>query len=533
MTASITGSLEGLTPLIIAVLAFAAILLFRSEIKSILRRLTKLEANRKGTRVSADLGEDPKEPTDPSSSVAGREEPEAARESDEIAPIRAGDTGDAEAVRARMIHAYMDGDKKEGDELFEKLGPLEEDAGERRRDRARQLATQVVGGVDSNGLLGLKRMTEDPEVAGFAYRMIGICQNASERPAEAEEAFAEAVALAADDDERATAAALRAEALTTLGRDGEGIAQLTEMVAGEADSSAMQTLWEALAEAYERIGDSELKALALHEVARLVGNNASKWFDAAYAYSKADEDHFTILTIHCYSIALSLKPDHQFAKNNMGAQLSGSQMPILGVDFYKEAADLGNTLAQGNMAQKYLNAGFAGDAEELLEDARKRPTPDTKIAEVTARIATKRKNEEERFAEIRDLGSRAGNFMLDYAEARNSPTPGLSGDWKMSGASAELDLVGKELTVKWSQGSFRKARRFTGTIAGAGVSGQFSKEGFSLSSENVSWEADGLGYGILEPEQARIRFIKLTSDQADYPEMSASSSSPPLDQPAP
>jgi hypothetical protein len=154
MTASITGSLEGLTPLIIALLAFAALIIFRNEIKATFRRLTKVEAKRKGVHVTADLGDDPEAEVDAGSSATGREEPKSSHESDEIAAISAGDAGnagDAETVRAQMMRAYLEGDKKAGDELFEKLGPLEDDPQERRRDRARQLATQVTGGIEGDG----------------------------------------------------------------------------------------------------------------------------------------------------------------------------------------------------------------------------------------------------------------------------------------------------------------------------------------------------------------------------------------------
>ncbi|HVQ57334.1 MAG TPA: tetratricopeptide repeat protein [Solirubrobacterales bacterium] len=522
--ASWTGDLQGLTPLIGIVLAALGVWYFRQEIKNVVGRLTKIEATRKDTTVTATMEEEAIDSSVDASGTPEAEDGELGEPEPEAKAISssADDADDdIEDLRARMIAAYMAGNKEEGDGAYDRLTSLETDPIELRRDQIIQRASGFMGGVDAEGLTALEEWVDDPDLGYLVYRMIGSCHAAGEKPEEAADAYEKSVDLSKDFENKSISASLRAGVLQKVGAHNQAQGELSRMIAeAPEDREAKERLWLALADVYKALGELHLYASSLYRIAQIAGNDASKWFRAGYAYSEAGDANLGILVVHCYKACLSFEPNHQYARNNLGAHLSDRDMPILAAEHYEEAAQLGNTLAMGNMGQLYLNAGFAEDAKRMIDRAEELPETHEKVARVKANIASQRSEQIRQFGAIGDAGSRVGQFLTRYIEARNKAAIELPRQWgRVGGGDVAVEASSTTFSAAWSEGSYRPGRRFDGIRSGAAISGVFEKEGGPLIGKS-SWEKDGTGYGLIS-DASKIEFLRLTEEKAAYVEFAA------------
>jgi hypothetical protein len=96
--------------------------------------------------------------------------------------------------------------------------------------------------------------------------------------------------------------------------------------------------------------------------------------------------------------------------------------------------------------------------------------------------------------------------------------PSISGDWKVESVDAVIDSKGKDnVSISWEEDTYKGHRRFTGTLTGGTLYGRFETEGSSSwEPDEISWTADGVGYGVFSADGAKLSFLKLTKDEAVY-----------------
>jgi tetratricopeptide (TPR) repeat protein len=524
LSATIFEDLQRIQWLFIALIVAVGVWYFRGEIKDVMKRLSKLEARRKDTAISATL-----ENVTPEAATDGTTSPPAAEDrgtATEEAATGGADSSDepedVEAIRGAMIRAYIAGDKAKGDELFNQLGSLETSPAERRRDQVRQLATEVVGGINSNGLDSLERLADTDDDPSFVYRMIGLCLDATEKPAESAAVKLKAAETAKTVADRVMATTARVASLIEIGEGDAAISEALGLLDKVDDRKSKVELFEALGDAYKSCGDLELSGLAFYQAALLAGNNASNWFRAGYTLSQSSNEALTVLIVHCYLTALSFKADHSTAKNNLAVALHRSDLRITANRYYREAADLGNSLAAANIAGNYLGAGFADEASELLKDAAEKPNPADKVAQVTADIATNSRREREKMKALKDAGSRVGHMMSAYFEAlRAQSPPSIAEDWKAEGKPAKAELDGQQFVVSWSTGEVLGGRRISGRLEGRGLSGSLEKERFALTGDGEAWQNSGRAYGVISQSGHVIDFVLLPEGEPEYVTMVA------------
>ena len=416
----------------------------------------------------------------------------------------------------------MSGDATTGDAKYSELQTHEKDVVERKMDQARKLASKIVGGIDSNGFKELEDLTEDEEIASFSYRMLGLAFNAVEKPVEAANAYRDSARAAQSAMGKATGVALRAEVLSGLGKSDEAESELIKGLR-EADSDeVIAKYWAGLADVYERTDQRELRALALHNVAKAEGNNAQAWFKAGYAYSHVSTGaYLAILTIHCYRNALYFDGERVWAMNNLGVALNESAMPILAVERYREAAKLGNTLAMANQADMLMRAGFQEEAGVLLDEAASADDVHENVASTKAAMDASRKEQKKKYDEMTAAGTRAGQFLSSYARHRLDATPDIADSWRLKTFDVDVEVDSAKVEFSWQESKYRGHRRFKGVVSGASLFGDFETESSSTWKDDLSWDQDGTGYGYFDADGGKLHLLKLKETEADYFELSA------------
>ncbi len=178
------------------------------------------------------------------------------------------------------------------------------------------------------------------------------------------------------------------------------------------------------------------KALDINPV-----NNGLR-FKVAYKYSNMDKED---LALYHYKKLLEGSEDIM-ALNNIGVAYSNLGMPSKSVGFYEKASEKKNTLANSNLAYKYLNVGFTELAEKLLKSADELSKEGIEVHENIgyAKRALKEKLEAEdkKEADVLAQVAKVHNFKIKHSEAYCEPinnTLDLSGKW-MLGEWGEVEV---------------------------------------------------------------------------------------------
>jgi tetratricopeptide (TPR) repeat protein len=341
----------------------------------------------------------------------------------------------------------------------------------------------------------LERLKEDPHARaeasyflGQAYRHAGKFDRAMEEFTLAKEASnsdewpnKEAIAVAHAESQR-------------LGGDRDGaLAQLLTSLKEASDDKKRATVFKALAEHYEETGKPVLRSVALTAAREHDDVGSSVAFDVAYAWSHLERQS---LAAYLYDLLLRGQPENATAWNNLGVCYDREECAIRSIQCYLRSAEQGETLAMANMAAKYLDAGFAKDAEQLLQKARESAKKlHENVGHKTSQIAKTRKQEAGRVESILARGRKEHLFFVGFANAYflGPNEPPKAGIWQdENDVTYELASSGSEFILVYKPGSFE--RRAKGSFHGQGATFTMEEESYSFSTSKKTWKEEGKGF---------------------------------------
>lgn len=207
----------------------------------------------------------------------------------------------------------------------------------------------------------------------------------------------------------------------------------------------LRELYETVKQSGDAIRASAIGELALQENP----GHRDLRFSLAFSYSEGGNPE---LSVYHYKLAASSDTDITF--NNLGVEYSNCELPILSVDCYKKAIQMGNTLAASNLAYVYLNAGAAEEAEKVLRDTLQKEDCAAQVPRALATVAERRADERKREEEALERAERRHNFLVALgAGFLSSETVAFSeGIWRFPFAEISLTLndgrLGGETTVE-------------------------------------------------------------------------------------
>jgi tetratricopeptide (TPR) repeat protein len=511
MFADIVDQLSRLSFFLAVVLGFTVIMMFKKELRELMGRFSKLEA--RGVTVEAN------HPA-PSQAPAGLTEVEAptlpndSEQEDPRGSLEVStDPDDAGAVRRAMVEALEEGNRAQGEQLFERLRDLETDPDERKRDDVRRLAGLFSSGLDQTALDEMKRLAKDSAIASFALLTIGESMQRAGMTTEAKIAFAEAIAAAQTPLDHAMAVTRLAETEAILTDPRTAIRSLIAYLESESDPGACSVVWAGLASLYKEVNEALPHAIALHRLAEHSVNDAGMWLEAGYAYGQAGLETTAQLAVHCYLTALRFDQSHSMATNNLGVVVRYAGLPMKGVGYFQKASEKGNTLAMANLGNAYLDGGFLAEAKETLQEAAAARDPHPNVASHLSDLAKRETAEEQNFTALQTESARAADFVVTIAEAWIRSMPQISGVWKVAktGDEVEVSTVEEEgepkLRVTWVDSESQSERRFfKGSLSGGCASGPFHRK---PNQDPAEWIADGSGFAVVSEDGTSIRMIRL------------------------
>lgn len=286
-------------------------------------------------------------------------------------------------------------------------------------------------------------------------------------------------------DDKASSIVQAAEALYSNDEKEKAYLMLEKEVGNQSNPIALSKLYKGLASLYDKEKAHFNRALALEKALEYTPNDSSLLFDAAYAYSNAEESNLAVLH---YKDLINLDPQSAYAFNNLGVEYSRLKLPISSIKSYKSSRDKGNTLAASNMAYKLLEAGFDEEANSILEDAAKKSDAHENVAHAKSRLVKDKAEEAENIKEILNIARKVQMFYRSFARAYFSKHQGIlvAGKWQFP-SYGEFELLQEGNSVNASREQGETKIKLSASISNSALQGYVnSKTGYySESTEQI------------------------------------------------
>ncbi len=127
----------------------------------------------------------------------------------------------------------------------------------------------------------------------------------------------------------------------------------------------------------EEVGDWLHRAVSLESAVAITPNDTTLRFRMAHAFAQAGVNDVALLH---YRATLRADESDADAQNNIGVAYENLDMPIQATNYFRSAAENGNTLEHANIANRFLNAGFVDEARALLDAASAFENPHQNLA---------------------------------------------------------------------------------------------------------------------------------------------------------
>jgi Flp pilus assembly protein TadD len=398
-----------------------------------------------------------------------------------------------------MVQSFRKGDQKTAQARYEIATKSAKDNEEKLKVEAiYHYYTYLLG--NPNSMQELENLAKSQENKHEVYFWMALAYDSANQYSQAARYFELAANSAKSPESKISALVSATDSLYSNSETERAFSILEQEIAKQNNPVALSQLYRGLASLYEKGGSHFSRALALEKALEYTPNDRSILFDAAYAYSEAEQADLAILH---YSDLIRLNPQHASAHNNLGVQYSKLKLPILSIASYKKSRDIGNTLAASNMAYQLIRVGFAEEAHNILEEAAKNPDVDENVAHARSHLVKTKSDEAEKIKETLTRARRVQIFYRAFAKAYFSKHQGLSivGRWQFPGyGEVELSQENDSVRAAWEEGETKF--KFYGDISNSALQGYFSKK------EKYSYESTEKVKLYLNPDGKTMTMLK-------------------------
>lgn len=193
-------------------------------------------------------------------------------------------------------------------------------------------------------------------------------------------------------------------------------------------------------------------------------------FQVAYAYGNNSAPK---MALYHYIRLLEIDGEANVALNNAGFMAHELSLPITSIRYHQESAQLDYSYAAACLAERYVNAGFEEEAEDILQSALEKEEVHPYVHHTMDKLYEQRQEEEEKIKGIEEEIEQAQELRRDYAAAvlqEVADVVSLSGVY--DGEPGELKIEVQEdgeLTGELSLPRYDRIAQVTGTVKGSGV----------------------------------------------------------------
>lgn len=487
-----------LWPLVLSLALILVIILFRGQLAKFFERLNSVKVSGAEFRAN-DNDKADQEERGIAVSQQIQEEPVSDAENDSVE-----DSSTTDYVFI-MIRAFEDSNFTVAKQAYEEQWRAAQSDDERHEIEARYLYLRYIRAADSGALARLRELSSHKSTKVDVLRWLALCYWNTRDYSKAREIYIEA----RDSADEVNAAQLTRDIADCWAKEGnpdQGLEEVILKLREVEQDDAKLYLYKSMASMYQAKGSEKMYAIALEKALEFAPRDKDIRFSAAYAQSQAK---LSAVAITNYDTLLTLDPKQAFSLNNLGAECQGVDLLFKSVDYYKKAADEGNTLAMANLAYLFMNAGFRDEAVSKLSQASQLSNPHENVTSAKAQLEKRRREELEKWNNLIEAGTRQQQFLREFAQASIEDTieDPFSGLWRSpNGETCPVERDGSRVCLEFNYNGER--RRFEAGIRNRSSEGKllfWKKEWYQTEPSFqegidalVTVSSDGTTLSILE-----------------------------------
>ncbi|MFN2453466.1 MAG: tetratricopeptide repeat protein [Pyrinomonadaceae bacterium] len=513
MSPELINAIAGLWKLMFVLTALISMVVFRKPLISFFERLTRLQLKRGQTELATELTGIQVIKEVEAKTLAL---PEAQSETKSVAVASSEDSKDTLAKQepkdsnghfsAMLEAAFTSRSLVDMEEAFNKLQESQTDEDEKMANESLYYYLRYDLG-DTSALSKLQNLTKAERSAPDANEALGMCYITSGDFARAG-SFYELAAQGyekqgyAKQTQKVRCVVKSADCLFKVGSHHEAYSRVMREFATVNDALAVSALYEGLASLYEQAKETELRAFALEKALEYKPNDTNLRFKAGLAYGEEEANEMALLH---YQTLLQFDDKYAVALNNIGVQYGRLRISMKANAFFKKATALNETLAAANLAGNYIYAGFAEEAEQILNTAKQQSNIDPKVGSEIAHLAETKEAESKAEEKYLDVARERQRFFLSFAEAYFVTTTDhrdFEGLWFYPDGT-DMTIVQSDKSVKadWERGNLEC--RFVGKISNRAAKIKYEYP-WSSTLKN-----DLYGYAYLSPDGLKLHILTL------------------------
>ena len=390
------------------ILAFALLLsliLFRGPVAGFISRLTSIKFGDKELQAN-----DKVEQNEEDATVSQQVQKESIADVDDSSVEESPTTDNA---FLKMIIAFAGSDFTMAEQAYEEQLAAEQSEDERRKIEADYLYRRYIKASDSTALAKLRELASHRSTKAEVLYSLARCYWSTKDYSKAREIYAEA-RDATDEVYAAQLTGYIAECWEKEGNPDQGLEEIISKLQEVEKADAKVHLYKSMASMYQAKGSERMCAIALEKALEFAPHDTDIRFNAAYAQSQAN---LSAVSITNYDTLLTLKPKSAVSLNNLGVECRNVNLSFKSVDYYKKAVQEDYTLAIANLASLFMNMGFYDKADTELSRASQLPNPHENVASTKAELEKRRREEQDKWANLIETGNRQQQFLREFAQA--------------------------------------------------------------------------------------------------------------------
>lgn len=429
-----------------------------------------------------------------------------------------------------LFDALHEQNSEKVEELYKKLQDSESDAVQKLKNEALYLYIRFQL-ADPSAIDKLQELTKREEVAAKAYGWLGYAYESANELDKAADAFHRAAQVEATEESQVSLIVRAAKCYAQIGKEEQAHLLIRNRISVTTDNASLSELYKGLASIYALLDETELRALALEKAVENAPNNTSLLFDVAYAFGEIEKRAMSILH---YRAILKFNPKSYGAMNNLGVAYEKLNMSILSVRAYKGASELNHTLASANLAYRYMYAGFADEALEILDKAQQQEDVHPNVSSAVSALSEKEEAETKRRDKITADALQQQQYLRSYANEyfiSKSPANSFDGVWQFSdNVEVTIIRIDNRIEANWLRNN--KKFQFTGEVSNQAAKIIMYKMNYSYLDPKVetSFEKEAEGYAYLSEDGQKLELMKLKDNEHSFITLMRKSDEPSTDE---
>jgi tetratricopeptide (TPR) repeat protein len=406
-----------------------------------------------------------------------------------------------ENFTGKMIMAFKDRDSKLIEEIYENENIKEPDNINKIKNTIFYLRIKfMLGATDALGRL--EKLADEHKntiVHKEVLRAIAACYSETDQLITASMKYELLAAEYDNSKDKATYITESSKCLFNYGEHEKAINKIISYIDKESESDALFIYYKELAELYKKLNNTDYYIFTLQKALDYNPNDTGILFNIGH---ECLNNKYYDLAISYYKKLLKFSPSNAGALNNLAIAYDYADLYGLKIDNYKKSVDLGNTLASANLANNYINIGFYDEALELINQAKVVNDFHANVGKAYADLNDKKNKELETEKELLSKVIQKQDFISRYTTNyfnNKSDEANLIGLWKSeSGLEINIEKQDNIFVGTYKKGYYEY--KLEGTLKNITMSFIIFRKEYDFSKNTNKYTPCGNVYGYFNIE---------------------------------